>query len=121
MKSLGELTRTRPVDRFGRSSAVVMLLLALWAWSGDAFALGDLGSERAQSNLARFLGELRPYPLQGAPWDGAAFLRWLVDTTRGITLGEVTIYPAGGFHNTPTRDPDFNLWLGDQWTLPKSK
>ncbi len=42
----------------------------------------------------------------------------IYDTTRGITLGEMTIYPWGGERNTPTTDPEFNQWLGDQWTLP---
>jgi hypothetical protein len=43
----------------------------------------------------------------------------LFNTTKGIVLGEMTIYPEGGEINTPTADPDFNRWLGDQWILPK--
>jgi hypothetical protein len=42
----------------------------------------------------------------------------LYDTTRGITLGEMTIYPLAGRFNTPTSDPKFNKWLGEQWILP---
>jgi hypothetical protein len=43
----------------------------------------------------------------------------LYDTTRGIVLGEMTIYPLAGRHNSPTPDPKFNKWLGDQWVLPR--
>jgi len=42
----------------------------------------------------------------------------LYDTTRGVTLGEMTIYPLAGRFNGPTPDSKFNKWLGDQWTLP---
>ena len=41
----------------------------------------------------------------------------LYDTTKGIALGEMTIYPDAGNMNTPTTDSDFNKWLGDQWVL----
>lgn len=43
----------------------------------------------------------------------------LYDTTKGIVLGEMTVYPEGGAINTPTTDPDFNHWLGKQWKLPE--
>lgn len=42
----------------------------------------------------------------------------IYDTTRGITLGEMTIYPWGGELNTPTTDAEFNQWLGEHWKLP---
>ncbi len=42
----------------------------------------------------------------------------LFDTTKGIVLSEMTIYPEGGEENTPTTDKNFNKWLGDQWKLP---
>jgi hypothetical protein len=42
----------------------------------------------------------------------------LYDTTRGVVLGEMTIYPLAGRFNSPTPDPKFNKWLGDQWELP---
>lgn len=41
----------------------------------------------------------------------------LFNTNHGPVLGEMTIYPYGGMVNTPTADPDFNKWLGDQWEL----
>jgi hypothetical protein len=43
----------------------------------------------------------------------------LYDTTRGVVLGEMTIYPLAGRFNSPTPDPKFNKWLGDQWVLPR--
>ncbi len=44
----------------------------------------------------------------------------LYNTTKGIALGEMTIYPYGGGMNIPTGCPIFDRWLGDQWVLPKS-
>jgi hypothetical protein len=41
----------------------------------------------------------------------------LYDTTDGILLGEMTIYPEGGGINSPTTCPTFNHWLGNQWKL----
>ncbi|MFN8414478.1 MAG: ATP-grasp fold amidoligase family protein [Anaerolineales bacterium] len=42
----------------------------------------------------------------------------LFDTTKGILLSEMTIYPEGGNLNTPTSCSKFNKWLAEQWTLP---
>lgn len=39
----------------------------------------------------------------------------LYDTTKGVMLGEVTLYPEDGCNDTPTACPVFNKWLGDQW------
>jgi len=48
--------------------------------------------------------------------EGVDFVRVdLYDTTDGVILGEVTIYPDAGNPNTPTSCPVFNTWLGDQW------
>lgn len=43
----------------------------------------------------------------------------LFDTTRGVTLGEMSLYHNGGLSVQPTPDQDFNLWLGNQWVLPE--
>lgn len=49
---------------------------------------------------------------------GLDFIRIdLYDTTDGIVLGEMTIYPQGGSSKSPTTCPAFNQWLGDQWQL----
>ena len=42
----------------------------------------------------------------------------IYNTTNGIVLGEMSIYPMGGEKTQPTPDENFNQWLGDQWTLP---
>ncbi len=39
----------------------------------------------------------------------------LYDTTRGVVLGEMTVYPEAGGRGTPTACPKFNRWLGAQW------
>ncbi len=44
----------------------------------------------------------------------------LYATTLGIRLGEFTLYPQGGQPNTPTKCPQFNRWLGQEWWPPSS-
>lgn len=39
----------------------------------------------------------------------------LYDSSEGVMLGEVTIYPDAGNPKAPTTCPVFNTWLGDQW------
>jgi hypothetical protein len=42
----------------------------------------------------------------------------LYGTTLGIRLGELTLYPHGGNPDTPTKCPQFNRWLGQEWWPP---
>jgi len=42
----------------------------------------------------------------------------LYATTRGVRLGELTLYPEAGKHGSPTHCPRFNQWLGDGWEVP---
>lgn len=52
--------------------------------------------------------------------EGIDFVRVdLYNTTKGVYLGEMTLYPQAGEIRTPTYNPKFNQWLGDQWTLDK--
>lgn len=37
----------------------------------------------------------------------------------GVFLGEMTVYPFAGMPGTPSSCPEFNKWLGAQWTLPE--
>ncbi|MBI5944543.1 MAG: hypothetical protein HY864_09255 [Chloroflexi bacterium] len=39
----------------------------------------------------------------------------LYNTTRGVTLAEMSIYPEAGEAESPTACPVFNQWLGDHW------
>jgi hypothetical protein len=42
----------------------------------------------------------------------------MYNTTRGLRLGEITLYPFAGSPGSPSSSAAFNKWLGDQWTLP---
>jgi len=39
----------------------------------------------------------------------------LYNTSKGVMLGEMTLYPQSGRKNSPTGCAVFNQWLGDQW------
>ncbi len=92
-ETVRELRRTRPVDRFARRSVALIALLVAATWlfgvldlpalARDAF-VDDFAtlreeSARAHANVTRFLGEVRPYPLHGRPWDTAVAARWATD------------------------------------------
>jgi|SRR5437588_414243 len=48
--------------------------------------------------------------------NGLDFIRVdMYDTTDGLVLGEMTVYPERGARRTPTACPKFNRWLGSQW------
>ena len=79
------LWRSRPRSRFVRASLWLGLGLMLFSWMLGEFDWLDLFSERRKQNLARFLVEVRPYPLQGETWDWGVAWRWASDlfTKRG--------------------------------------
>jgi len=83
MKSVEQLYRERPVNRFGRVSTLLMLGLVAFAWTSGVFDFGALFTERAQGNFTRFLTELRPYPLQGNAWDWGVAGEWLDEQLSG--------------------------------------
>lgn len=80
-REIAALRRDRPCSRFVRTSVVLLALLALAGWLGSGFSPGVLTGERGRANALRFLGELRPWPLQ----EGVA-----VDQNAGTPAG-----PAG--------------------------
>ncbi|HQL00300.1 MAG TPA: ATP-grasp fold amidoligase family protein [Smithellaceae bacterium] len=50
---------------------------------------------------------------------GIDFIRAdLYNTTRGVRLGEITLYPFAGSPGSPSSSASFNKWLGDQWNQP---
>lgn len=50
---------------------------------------------------------------------GLDFIRVdMYNTTGGVRLGEITLYPFAGLPGTPSACPRFNRWLGDQWAMP---
>jgi phosphonate transport system permease protein len=80
--ALRALRRTRPRNRFGRWSALALAALAAYSWLAGDFGLADLFSARRVENLRRFLGELRPYPLQGVDFDSGVALAWAAGVLR---------------------------------------
>jgi phosphonate transport system permease protein len=76
------LWRRRPRSRFARWSVLALAALAVYSWVAGDFGLGDLLAERRLDNLRRFLGELRPYPLQGAEFDAGVALAWAAGLLR---------------------------------------
>jgi phosphonate transport system permease protein len=66
-----------------RWSCALFLGITLLAWVAGEFSPGDLLSERRLANCQRFLEELRPYPLQGKPFDLGVAIAWV-----GERLGE---------------------------------
>lgn len=81
------LRALRPRRTFANLSGAAFLGLAIWAWFGDHFQLSDLWTERSAANLQRFLGEIRPWPLQGHDWDWRVWGAWIRETFLG-TAGE---------------------------------
>lgn len=78
-----ELLRRRPRDRFRRGSALLLAGLAVYSWSTGGFALDQVVSARRLENLRRFLGEVRPYPLQVGDAGPGAVLDWALAVLRG--------------------------------------
>ena len=66
---LEQLVRARPRDRFLRASGIAAVALLAGVWLFGGLDLRDAFTARRADNFARFLGELRPYPLQGRDWD----------------------------------------------------
>lgn len=75
------LRRQRPRRRYLRFSAGALTLLMAYCWVAGNFR-ADLFSARRLRNLQRFLGELRPYPLQGREFDAAVAMGWALDLLR---------------------------------------
>jgi phosphonate transport system permease protein len=136
-----ELRRARPRVVVVRVSVVLVGVLFALAWTvGDAFPK-DFFSERSQRNVARFLGELRPHPLQGQPFDFDVFAAWvqatltktrgLADAARTFGVAVLAIALAAAFaalaaplgaRTFAARDPlvaqsDGTLLSGDVWPL----
>ncbi|MBZ0269805.1 ABC transporter permease subunit [bacterium] len=78
--AVARLRRARPQSRFARASGALLAALVLWTWTSGVFHISDLFSERARANAARFLGEIRPWPLHGKPWDWGVWGAWVRET-----------------------------------------
>ena len=87
------LWRERPRSRFARLSIVALLALGAYAWLAGDFSWSDLATPRRRANLGRFLGELRPHPLQGRPFDAGEALGWAGDllAETGLSAAATTL------------------------------
>jgi len=77
------LRRARPRSRFLRWSVAALLAITLFAWIDGGFDLGELLTPRSKRNVARFLQEIRPYPLQGRDWDWGVAAAWAGESLDG--------------------------------------
>ena len=87
------LWRQRPRSTFLRSSAIVLIVLVVYAWTVGGFFSADILSSRRMANLERFLTELRPFPLQGRDFDVSIAVQWASAemTAHGIRAACVTL------------------------------
>lgn len=73
---LPELYRARPRNLVVRGSLMAMLMLIAGVWLSGEFLDPQAFTDKRQENVARFLNELRPYPLQSTTFDASVALTW---------------------------------------------
>ena len=76
---LDRLWRDRPRDRWLRASLGGLAGLMLVAWANPTLWPSGPTVERRLANLERFLGELRPFPLQGRAFDFGIAWGWALE------------------------------------------
>ena len=108
-----QLHRARPRRPFVRGSVAALSVLVIVSWWSGGFSFTDLFSARQQANAARFLAELRPWPLQQAEAPSGAMARlavaadWFGDmwkergaeavaTTLAISIAAILLAGLGG-------------------------
>ena len=103
----GRLQLERPKDWATRLSLLTLFALAVGSWIIGDFGVGTMLSERRMTNLRNFVSELKPYPLQSAPFDWQVLKEWLVTlmrekglvamvTTLAISLAAIFLAGCGG-------------------------
>ena len=85
-QEIRRLHRERPRRRAARWMGGLLLALVACSWWLGDFRISEMWSPTRQENLERFLTELRPYPLQGRPWDWGIAARWAMDVLTGKGL-----------------------------------
>lgn len=87
------LGRDRRRSTFLRWTVVAFGILVVCSWTTGEFSATDITSPRRVANLERFLGELRPLPLQGRDWNWAVAAEWTVDllASRGGAAAAATL------------------------------
>lgn len=73
---VAQLRRRRERSPFLRTSLGLLIVGGVASWFAGDMGPGVLLSGRRQANLDRFLGELRPFPLQGRDWDWRVAWDW---------------------------------------------
>ncbi|MCH7867083.1 MAG: ABC transporter permease subunit [Myxococcales bacterium] len=88
-----ELWQNRPRSKFVRASLWAVFGLMILSWALGEFDWADLFSPRRRANLARFLVDVRPYPLQGVDWDWGIAWSWGRDlfAARGAEAARTTL------------------------------
>jgi phosphonate transport system permease protein len=92
-EQIERLWRERPRSQFVRLSLWAVFGLMVLSWVLGGFDWSDLFSARRQENLARFLVEVRPFPLQGEAWDWGIAWNWASELfeTRGAEAARTTL------------------------------
>ncbi len=96
-RAIRRLHRQRPRSRLTRWSGLAVLAAVLYSWTSGDLRSGELFSERRLENLQRFLGELRPYPLQeqslGLRQSVAVTIEWALEMlgSKGLEAAGVTL------------------------------
>ncbi len=89
------LHAARPRSCFVAASAAVATALVIAAWWRGAFDVADLFSARRAANVERFLGEIRPYELQGRAWDWGIAWDWAARMFTDGASGAAFELPSG--------------------------
>jgi phosphonate transport system permease protein len=71
------LHQTRPRQQFVSVSLRLFFLITVASWLAGDFSLTDWWHEGRQSNLTRFLEDVRPYPVQTHGWDLGIVAGWI--------------------------------------------
>lgn len=77
-----ELRNCRPRRPFVTRSLQLFALIMVFSWLAGDFHLAEWFSDRRLDNLDRFLGEVRPWPLQGKNWETSVAWHWAVGLWR---------------------------------------
>ncbi len=92
-EAVAGLWRERPRSQFVRASLWAVFLLMVVSWVVGEFDWADLFSQRRATNLARFMVEVRPLPLQGVDWDWGIAWNWSSElfADRGADAARTTL------------------------------
>lgn len=90
-QKIEQLWRDRPRRPFVRASGWLLSLLTIYCWLAGGFRI-DIFDGRRVTNLKRFLGELRPYPVRDE-FDLRTLLTWMTDlmSDRGFEAAATTL------------------------------